>query len=227
MSEQQMTSGMTSGTELIRMLGLVATICGIIIVGVYQITLTPVNANKKLALERQVFKVLPLAKTVREYFATARGIEPAEGKETPPQAVRFYAAYGADGALAGIAAEASSAGYADQVRVLYGYDPARQAITGIGVIAMRETPGIGDKILTDQAFLQNFTALDVRLGQDMRALANAVKTVKHGTKQNPWEIDAISGATVTSKAVGRGINASAQTLLPKLYPHVEELRSAK
>ncbi|HET7832979.1 MAG TPA: FMN-binding protein [Gallionella sp.] len=217
-----------SSGKLVFALGLVASLCGVIIVGIYQLTLAPVNANKKLALERQVFKVLPQAKTVTEYFATAKGVEPApDGAPTPIDAVRFYAAYAADGALAGIAAEASSAGYADQVRVLYGYDPTKQAITGIGVIAMRETPGIGDKILTDQAFLKNFEALDVRVNAELSALANAVKTVKHGTKQNAWEIDAISGATVTSKAVGRGINASAQALLPKLYPHVEQLRSTK
>ena len=218
----------TPSGKMVFALGLVATICGILIVGIYQITLAPVNANKKLALERQVFKVLPNAKTVVDYFATDAGIESADGKElTPAGAVRFYAAYAVDGSLAGIAAEASSAGYADQVRILYGYDPVRQAITGIGVISMRETPGIGDKILVDKDFLRNFEALDVSLSQDLKSLANAVKTVKHGSKQGPWEIDAIAGATVTSKAVGRGINASAQALLPKLYPRVEQLRSAK
>ena len=30
-----------------------------------------------------------------------------------------------------------------------------------------------------------------------------IKTVKHGSKKNPWEIDAISGATISSRAVGR------------------------
>jgi electron transport complex protein RnfG len=215
-----------SSFALIRTLGLVATICGIVIVGVYQITLDRVNANRKLALERQVFKVVPQAHQVIEYFATPAGVEPAGDRATPANAIRFYAGYTTDGKLAGIAAEASSAGYADQVRVLYGYDPEKQVITGIGVVAMRETPGIGDKILTDAAFLRNFQALDVQLAQDMQSLAHAVKTVKHGTKQNPWEIDAISGATVTSKAVGRGINSSAQQLLPRLYPHATALRKA-
>ncbi len=218
----------TPSGKMVFALGLVATICGVIIVGIYQLTLGPVNANRKLALERQVFKVLPHAKTVVDYFATDTGIEAANGRENiPAGAVRFYAAYGEDGNLAGIAAEASSAGYADQVRILYGYDPVKQAITGIGVISMRETPGIGDKILVDKDFLRNFEALDVSLAQDLKSLANAVRTVKHGSKQSPWEIDAIAGATVTSKAVGRGINASAQALLPKLFPHVDKLRSAK
>lgn len=216
----------TPSFAMVRTLGLVAVICGIIIVGIYQLTLPAVNANKKLALERQVFKVLPNAKSVVPYFATAGGIVSAEGQELAPAgAVIFYAVYDAASKLAGIAAEASSSGYADQVRILYAYDVEKQAITGIGVIAMRETPGIGDKILTDQAFLKNFEALDVRLSEDLKSLANAVKTVKHGTKTDPWQIDAIAGATVTSKAVGRGINESAQTLLPRLQPHLDKLRN--
>ena len=216
----------TPSFAMVRTLGLVSVICGIIIVGIYQLTLPAVNANKKLALERQVFKVIPSAKKVVTYFATPTGIIAAEGQDQPPaQGTIFYAVYDEANKLAGIAAEASSSGYADQVRVLYAYDVEKQAITGIGVISMRETPGIGDKILTDQAFLKNFEALDVRLSDDMKALANAVKTVKHGTKTNPWQIDAIAGATVTSKAVGRGINESAQTLLPKLVPHLEQLKN--
>ena len=70
----------------------------------------------------------------------------------------------------GIAAEAASKGYADTVRVLYGYDLKCQCIVGIGVVSMRETPGIGDKILTDAAFLKNFEALDVHLSDDLKSL---------------------------------------------------------
>jgi electron transport complex protein RnfG len=216
----------TPSMAMVRTLGMVSVICGIIIVGVYQFTLPAVNANKKLALERQVFKVLPNAKSVVPYFARQSGIESAEGQDQAPAgAMMFYAVYDAEKKLAGIAAEASSAGYADQVRILYAYDVDKQAITGIGVISMRETPGIGDKILTDADFLRNFTALDVKLSADMQSLANAVKTVKHGSKTNPWQVDAIAGATVTSKAVGRGINESAQTLLPRLLPHLDKLRN--
>jgi electron transport complex protein RnfG len=91
-------------------------------------------------------------------------------------------------------------------------------------VASKETPGIGDKIVTDPAFLANFVALDVKLNAELSALAHEVRTVKHGTKANPWEIDAIAGATVTSRAVGKAINDSAQQLLPKLVPEMEKLR---
>jgi electron transport complex protein RnfG len=90
---------------------------------------------------------------------------------------------------------------------------------------MRETPGIGDKIITDKDFVANFNALDAKLNKELSALANEVKTVKHGTKTNPWQIDAISGATITSRAVGRAINDSAQALLPHLVPNLEKLAS--
>ncbi|MBI5329781.1 MAG: FMN-binding protein [Betaproteobacteria bacterium] len=211
---------------MIRTLALVATICGILIVSAYQGTFDAVQANKKLALERAVFKVIPGAARVSEFWASPAGLQPAAGAASEG-GVKLYAAYDPTGALKGIAAEGAAKGYADVVRVMYAYDPAKQAVTGLGVVSMRETPGIGDKIYTDQAFLKNFEALDVKLAADGKALAHAVKVVKHGTKQNPWEIDAIAGATVTTKAVGRGINESAQRLLPLLAPHLDTLKEGK
>ena len=207
---------------MVRTLGLVATLCALAIVTAYRGTLDAANANRRIALERAVFKVIPGAVRIEPLFATPAGIVPANGKPGPND-VPFHAAYAADGTLAGIAAEGAAKGYADVVRVLYGYDPERQAITGFRVVFTRETPGIGDKISTDPAFLKNFEALDARLAADASALANAIKTVKHGSKKEPWEIDAIAGATITAKAVGRGINDSAQRLLPLLVPHLTTL----
>jgi len=213
----------TPGGKMITTMVLVSTICGVLIVGAFEGTKDAIAENKRITLERAVFKVLPGAAKVTEYAATPAGIQPLTGV-MPEGGVKFYAAYDQAGALKGIAAEAAGKGYADTVRVLYGYDVKCQCIIGIGVVSMRETPGIGDKILTDAAFLKNFEALDVRVNAEMTALANAVKVVKHGSKTNPWQIDAIAGATVTSKAVGRGINESAQKLMPLLVPHIAELK---
>lgn len=214
----------TPGVALIRTLVLVATVCGVLIVAAFQSTQGAIAENRRVKLERAVFKVLPGAASVREYLATPGGIKQLAADAAAEGSVKFYAAYDKSGVLRGIAAEAASKGYADVVRILYGYDTTCQCIIGIGVVSMRETPGIGDKIITDPAFLKNFEALDVRVNADLSALANKVKTVKHGTKQNAWEVDAIAGATITSKAVGRGINESAQKLMPLLIPHLGELQ---
>ena len=215
---------LTSSTALVRTLGLVATICGVLIVAAYQLTLPAVTENRRIALERAVFKLIPQAKSLQAYVATASGVVPEQGP-MPAGAVKFYATYDATGKLAGIAAEGAARGYADVVRILFAYDPECRCLNGMSVVAMRETPGIGDKVYTDQAFIANFQSLDLRLNDDLSQLANAVTTVRHGKKSNPWEIDAISGATITSRAIGRGINDTAQALLPRLVPHIDKIRS--
>ncbi len=227
MSAQAIAVQATSTAAMIRTLGLVSAICGLIIVGSYQSTLDAANANRRLALERAVFQVIPAAKTLTEYYALPdRSIVAVAGKtEAPAGATKFYATYDAAGQLAGIAAEGAAKGYADTVRIMFGYAPSCQCIVGIGVVSMRETPGIGDKIYTDKDFLANFKALDAKLGADMTALANGIKTVKHGTKTQPWQIDAISGATITSRAVGKAINDAAGKLLPSLVPNLDKLRN--
>ena len=214
----------TPTVPMIRTLGLVAALCGLIIVGAYQGSLSAVQENKRIALERAVFKVLPTAKSIGEYFATGNGVTVASG-DTPAGAIRFYAGYDEKGQLAGIAAEGAAKGYSDFVRILFAWVPDCQCVTGFGLVASRETPGIGDKILVDKDFLANFKALEVRLNEDMSALANEVKTVKHGTKTEPWQIDAISGATITSRAVGKGINDASQALLPRIAGHLDFIRN--
>jgi len=209
--------------RLVRTLMGVTALCGGLIVAVWQSTQPAIAANKKLVLERSVRTLIPGAARVVEYDAGAHGITPAKG-DPAEGALRFYAAYDKDGKLDAIAAEGVARGYADVVRVLYGYRPQCECVFGIQVTQMKETPGIGDKIITDAAFLKNFEQLDVSLTPDMKALFNTVKTVKHGSKQFGWEIDAIAGATITSKAVGRGINDSTQRLLPILLPQLDTLR---
>ncbi len=211
---------------LLKALGIISAICGVIIVGSYELTLPAANANRRLALERAVLKIVPDAKTIVEYYALpAGGIEAAkEGNEAPPTVAKFYAGFDEAGKLMGIAAEAGAKGYADTVRIMFGYDLACQCVNGMSVVSMKETPGIGDKILIDKEFQANFKALDVKLKEDLSALANDVRTVKHGSKTNPWQIDAIAGATVTSRAVGKGINDTAQFLLPRLVPNLEKLK---
>lgn len=220
MSDSQRS--VSSSRAMILTLGGVATLCGVLIVSAYQGTLEAITENKRILLERAVFKVLPGAASMRTLYVSPKGVVAEEG--AAPEALRFYAAFDAQGKLKGIAAEGAASGYADIVRVLYAWNPAQQAITGFGVVSHRETPGIGDKAITDADFQKNFRALDVRLNADGKALAHPIKTVKHGSKTQPWEIDAISGATVTSKAVGRGINDSAQRLLPLLTPHLAQVK---
>jgi len=224
-AEQQpiLPPDITSGTRLVATLGLVTTLCGALIVAVWQITLPAIAANKKIVLERAVRALVPDAASIIDFDATPLGIHRASG-DASPGTVRFHAAYDAQGELQALAAEGGARGYTDTVRVLYGYRPACECVFGMKVIQMKETPGIGDNVATDADFLANFDSLDLALADDLKGLAHAVRAVKHGTKRFAWEIDAISGATITSKAIGRGINDSAQKLLPRLLPQLAEVK---
>lgn len=215
----------TPAGPMIRTLGGIAMLSGFLVVLVFQITKPMIEENQRRAIEAAVFQVIPGAVTRRDFFIDAQGIRPeVDDKQT--DATRIYAGYDADGRLMGIAARAGAQGYADMIYLLLGYDPACECIRGIKVLKLAETPGLGDKIITDPAFRANFEALDARLDAAAKALANPIVTVKAGTKRNAWEIDAISGATISSKAVGKALNNSAQALLPLLVPRLDELTGA-
>jgi len=215
----------TPTVAMIRTLGLLSAICGLIIVASYQGTYAAVQENKRIAVERAVFKVIPSAKSIEEYLASPEGgvTKVGAGGTASPGAVKFYAGYDAAGKLAGIAAEGAAKGYADNVRILFAYDPVAGTVASFSVVASRETPGIGDKILVNKDFLGNFP-LEAKLSADLKTLAHEIRTVKHGSKANPWEVDAISGATITSRAVGKAINDAAQALLPRIAPQLDKLK---
>jgi len=110
------------------------------------------------------------------------------------------------------------------LNILYGYSPEKQAVVGFYVLESRETPGLGDKIEKDENFLQNFVELDVSLDANLQAIQNPVTPVKNGTKENPWQVDCITGATISSKAIGNIISASSQSWCPTIYANKESFK---
>jgi electron transport complex protein RnfG len=209
--------------RMLRTLGLVATISGLLVVLSYRITFPMIEENKRLAIERALFKVIPDAVTRKDFVLSADGIQTASQDS---KGAMLYAGYDQDGRLKGVALEAAAAGYQDVIRILYGYDPECQCIRGIEVLKMAETPGIGDKIAKDAAFLANFTALAARLDASGDRLEHAIVPVKHGSKTAPWQIDAISGATISSKAIARMLNDSAQWAMPIIQRDLSVMETA-
>lgn len=207
--------------RLIQVLGLIALFSGLLIVSVYHLTAENIAEVNRKATESAVFQVVPGAVSTRTF--SLKDGQWQEGNEGSPVA---YLAFGSDGRVLGVASEGAAQGYSGLVPVLFGYDPDCYCIRAIKVLKMTETPGLGDKILKDQAFIGNFKALDARLNDEGTALAHPIVTVKHGSKTHPWEIDAIAGSTVTCNAVGRGLNNATQKLLPTLVPFIKQLQGA-
>lgn len=203
-----------SARQMIAVLGIVAFTAGTLVVTAYELTLPRIKENRRIAMERAIRALYPAAAMRRTYVVSPEGL--MASNEALPGGQVAYAVFDADNRFLGIAAEAAARGYQDVIQLLYAYSPQCRCITAIRVLRNNDTPGIGDQISKDRAFLQNFTALDARLAPNRKQLANAIVTVKHGSKTEAWQIDAISGATITSKAVGRALNDSAQGIVPRV-----------
>ena len=101
------------------------------------------------------------------------------------------AVFDAEGTLIGFSVETKSGGFGGDVELMVGYN-ALGEVVGVRVIAHSETPGLGAKAAED-FFLSQYEGQsgEVVLGED---------------------VDAISGATISSKAVTDGVNAATETL---------------
>ena len=201
----------------------VATLAGLLVVVVFQLTLPIITAKKAEALQNAIYDVVPNALKVVGFRLGNEGelVTISEGDKSQPF---LYAAYSNSGDLAGVAVETSGQGYQETIRVIYGYNLETQKIVGLKVLESKETPGLGDKIEKDLNFVENFKALDVRLDDNGEKLENHIVTVKSGEKTNPWQIDGITGATISSKAIGRILNTSAGQRLPVIARNLANLK---
>ena len=88
----------------------------------------------------------------------------------------------------GFVIETATRGYADEIVMLVGVS-SEGKVTGLTVRDIHETYGLGNTALTDWEFLAQFlsTTGDAQVGEN---------------------VDAISGATVTSKAITRCVNSA-------------------
>jgi electron transport complex protein RnfG len=209
-----------SSFKMLRAMVGIGVLCALMIVLTFEGTLERIEKNKAEALEKAIFKVVP-GISKKKAFRLDENNQFLEITDEEKSENIVYAGYNDEGKLKGIALEASGMGFADILRILYGYDLEKQAVVGFYVLESKETPGLGDKIEKDAAFLENFKALDVSLSADLSELKNKVVPVKQGDKKNPWEVDGITGATISSRAIGNILGESTAHWMPVIYKNKE------
>lgn len=114
-----------------------------------------------------------------------------------------------DNTVAGFAVKASIMGYADVIELLVGLTADVSEITGVFVLYQKETPGLGSKIL-DPAWN----------GQFIGRGTSQPLAVKNGDPAT--NIDAISGATISSVAVTTLVNNVLKDLKDELVKKAGE-----
>jgi len=183
---------------------LAGLLSGLIIVSAYKSTLPRIEANRAAALQRAVFEVLPGAVRMEPMVLRDGTLATVDAPGHNDAVV--YAGYDAGDALLGYAIPAEGPGFQDTIKLLFGWNASTRRIVGLQILESRETPGLGDKIYKDE-----------RWGNDFRDLAGEPKVVVvKGGASAPNEIDAITGATISSKSVAAIVNGAGATWFPIL-----------
>ena len=127
----------------------------------------------------------------------------------PKKRAKFHTVYQAffsDQTLAGFVVKASAQGYADKIELLLGIDSRIKKVTGVFILDQKETPGLGNKIV-EREWLDQFSNLPFT--------AMPLVVVKEETEKK-GEIDAVSGATISSRSVTGIINNTIHQLKDEL-----------
>ena len=104
-----------------------------------------------------------------------------------------YAAKDAEGNVIGYAVMASPNGYGGEISMVVGVN-TDMSVSGVDIISQSETAGLGAKCVDDD-FKGQYAGKTI-----------GINVVKNGGDEN--SIDAISSATITSKAVTKGVNSA-------------------
>lgn len=152
-----------------------------------------------LAYVNEVTKDAIAAVQTQKTQAAAKAVMPSEvvsvegGRDGAP-----FVGKDASGAVVGYAAAGKAGGYGGDVELMVGFRADRKTVVCYKTLKATETPGLGMK-LNEAAFAGQFAGKD----------GTALRVAKDG-----GEIQAITSATITSRAVCAAVKAAAERLIP-------------
>jgi Na+-translocating ferredoxin:NAD+ oxidoreductase subunit G len=181
---------------------------------VFAWTLPTIQANKARALAEAIQEVLKAP----DRYETLYVLDGRLTAQLPPgvdgrRLERVYLGYRGGRERAGFAIAAGEPGFQDVIRLIFGYDAATRRVLGMKVLESKETPGLGDKIEKDAAFVAQFGKAEAPL---------VAARPREGRADDPHRIQIITGATISSRTVVRIINNSLERLRPLLEAYAEE-----
>jgi len=175
---------------MIVVLSLIAMVSAAVLSVVYGKTSVIIEENAARALESSVLEVLPGTSTVNIIRRSPDELgvdDPQEMREKGQETTIIYQGVDAQGKIVGYAFVGEGNGYGGVIRVLVGVDEASDQIVNLKVLNHAETPGLGSRI-EEEGFRSQFVG----------------KTVDDPIALNQ-DIDSISGATISSRAVADAV----------------------
>lgn len=171
-----------SNKEIIKIISKLVLI-SVVASAVLGATYVPTQEQLRLAEQRQT------QETLAQLMPEAEEFEPVYAGENEEE-VLYYQAFDSEGNLIGYGFVTEQSGYDDDIKMAAAVDANLENMIGMDILRQAETPGKGSKI-TNPEFKNQFNNLPL----DSLALS-----------QNTGDVDAITGATVSSSAVVTGLN---------------------
>ena len=180
---------------------IITLIAGLCLGGVYELTKEPIAHQKELAVTESCKAVFPdeegftpVTNFVLSETTVSEGLA-LQLKQNGVTVGNIYTAMAADGTVAGYAIEMTSAeGYGGDIRIMCGIT-SEGVLRGISILEIGETAGLGMR------------AESVIVPQIHNLAVSEITFTKTG-KTSTDEIDAISGATITTRAFVNMINGA-------------------
>ena len=181
----------------------VGTVSGLVLAATEKLTQPLIQQHKQEELQASIFEVLPEATAYEEIsrgdFKVFKGLN---DKQEP----------------VGYAFIAEGPGFQGTIRMIVGIDEDLDPLLGMEVLEQLETPGLGAKIAEEtpkEDFSEQFSDLEPAWGDattseaaEPASAAQLITYVKNATPDDPNEVQAITGATISSAAVVQIINQS-------------------
>lgn len=145
-----------------------------------------IKINRQKETERAIFLVQPKAKDYKKVDVD----------------FELYKVFDENGNSLGYALPYEGSGFQGNIRLMVGVKPDLQTLIGLEVLEQVETPGLGTKV-TEKPFTKQFEYLTAKPQVDW---------VKGESPSEPNQIQAITGATISSKAIVEIVNAGLKKL---------------
>lgn len=168
--------------RLIVVLLVIGALAGGLLGLVYQKMYPQIVKNRQEALKQAVLQVLPGAKAF---------------KKVKKDKLVVYQGVTAKKKPVGWAFEVNTPGFQGIIKIMVGTDIGFNKIRGLVVLENVETPGLGARI-TEESFRKQFIALSAK--EDIILVKNQAPVKERN------EVEAISGATISSRSVVEGLN---------------------
>ncbi|MEA2005410.1 MAG: FMN-binding protein [Acidobacteriota bacterium] len=173
---------MSLSSRMVIVLTSVGLISGALLSTVGILTNERIALNKQLEIENAIITVVQGTHTSEKIY---------EEKD-----LVVYGSKDENNQLIGFAVYASGTGFQDKIILMYGTNPTFTKIYRLTILEQKETPGLGAKITDKDAFLQFWENKDSSQPLTLRKPA-----ARSPEELSPFEVNTITGATISSESV--------------------------